>query len=96
MGFVFKITFKLVNKMEFSFLKDPITIENRNGINFIPYSSCNLGYIDKTRRLLKAKLDEHRLKVKNEEIYCSSIASHCWSCNYYFDFTKAYIVSSPI
>ena len=41
-------------------------------------------------------LDEHRRKIKNEEIYSSSSASHCWSCNYYFDFIKACIVSSPI
>ena len=71
-------------------------IENRTNIYFIPCSSCNLGYIGRTRWRLKARLDEHRRKFKNEEIYSSSIACHCWSCNHHFDFTKACIVSSPI
>ena len=83
-------------KIRFSSPKDPIPIENQNGIYFIPLSSCNLGYIGQTRRRLKARLDEHRRKVKNEEVYTSSIASHCWSYNHCFDFSKACIVSSPI
>ena len=58
--------------------------------------SCNLGYIDQTRKQLKVKLDEHHHKVKNEEIYSSSITSHCWSYNHFFDFTKANIMPSPI
>ena len=44
--------------------------------------------------LLKSmKFDD---EAKNEEIYTSSIVSHCWSYNYFFDFTKARIVSSLI
>ena len=35
-------------------------------------------------------------QTANEEIYSSSIASHRWSINHYFDFSKACIVSSPI
>ena len=88
--------FHTANQINFFSPKDPIPIENRNGIYFIPCSSCNLGYIGQTRRRLKARLDEHRRKVKNEEIYTSSIASHCWSYNHFFDFSKAFIVSSPI
>ena len=70
--------------------------ENPRGIYFIPFPFCNLGCIGQTRKWLKARLDKHRCKVKNEEIYTSSIASHCWFYNHYFDFTEAYIVSSPI
>ena len=46
--------------------------------------------------MIETRLDEHHCKVINEEINTSSIASYCWSFNHYFDFTKAYIVSSPI
>ena len=65
-------------KIKFSSSKDPILIENQNGIYFIPCFPCNLGYIGQTRRQLKARFDEHRLKVKNEElkmnlIYCISL-----------------------
>ena len=59
-------------------------MKNRSDMYFIRRSSCNLGSIGQTRRRLKARLDE-RLKVKNEEIYSSSIVCHCWSYNHYFD-----------
>ena len=57
-------------------------------------SAYNLRYIGQTRRQLKARLNEHRCKVKNEENYTSSIASDCWSYSHYFDFIKAWIMSS--
>ena len=71
--FDFKLSFRSVNKIKFSSLKDPISIENRSGI------SCNLGYIGQARGWLQGSLDEHHCKVENEEIYASIIASHCWS-----------------
>ena len=74
--FGFKVSFKPINNIKFSSPKDPIPNENRSGICFIR-CSCNLGYIGQTRRRLKARLDEHCHKVKNESIYISSIASHC-------------------
>ena len=77
--------------MKFSSPKDPIPIENRSVINFISCSSPNLGYVG---RRLKARLDDHRRKVKNEEIYNSFIAPNCWSYNHYFDFTMASILCS--
>ena len=40
--FDFKVTFRLVYKIKFSSPKDPIPIENRSGIYFIPCSFCNL------------------------------------------------------
>ena len=71
--FGYKVSFRPVNKIKFSSPKDPIPIENRSGIYFIPCSSCNLGCIGQTRRRLKSRLDEHRRKVKNEEIYSHSL-----------------------
>ena len=41
-------------------------------------------------------MDEHCRKIKSEEIYSSSIASHYWFYNHHFDFASASIVSSPI
>ena len=76
----------------FSSPKDSIPIENRSGIYFIPCSSCNLGYIGQIRRRLKTRLDEHRRKVKNEEIYTSSIAFHCWSYNHYFKLQRLVVL----
>ena len=35
---------------------------------FYSISFCNLGYINQTKSRLKARLDEHSRKVKNEEI----------------------------
>ena len=43
---------------------------------------------------IESQVDENHCKVKNEEIYKSLFASHCWSHNHYFYFTKASIVSS--
>ena len=76
--FGLKVSFKPANKTEFSSPKVPVPTENRSGIYFIPCLSCNLGYIDQTRRQLKDRLNEHLHKVKNEEIYSSFIVSHCW------------------
>ena len=94
--FGFKVSFTPVNKIKFSSLKDSVPTENRFGIYFIPCSSCNLGYIGQTRRRLKYRVNEHRGKVRNQEISSSSIASHCWSNNHCFDFPNANIISSPI
>ena len=76
--FGFKVSFRPVNKINFFSPKDPIPIENRSGIYFISCAPCNFGCIGLTRRLLKARLNKHRRKIKNEEIFSSSIASHCW------------------
>ena len=59
-------------------------------------SSCNFGYIGQTKRCLKDRLDEHCCKVKNEDMYSSSIASFSWSYNHNFDIRKVCGVSSLI
>ena len=69
--FGFKVSFKLVNKIKFSFLEDSILNENQCTIYFIPYTFSNLGYAGQTSRQLKTKVDEHYLKIKIEEIYSS-------------------------
>ena len=58
--FGFNVSFRPINKIKFSSLKDPIPIENQNGIYFISCSSCNLGHIGQRRRRLKVRLVEHR------------------------------------
>ena len=54
--FGFNVCFKLVSKIKLSALKDPIPSENWWGIIFTSCSSCDLGYIDQTKRRLKCKL----------------------------------------
>ena len=65
---VSKSLLDMVTKIKFSSPKDPLAIENQSRIHFIPCSCCNLGYNGQTRRQLNTKLDEHRSKVKNEDI----------------------------
>ena len=91
-----KCLLNLLTKLNSLVLKISFLLRAEMKSFFILYSSCNLGYIGKTRRRPIARLDEHRRKVKHEEIYSSFIISHWWSYNYYFNFTKVCIVSSPI
>ena len=44
--------------------KNPLHTENRCSIHFIIYSSCNFGYIRKTRRRLEPIVDVCRRNVK--------------------------------
>ena len=74
--FSLKVSFTPVKEINFSSPKDFSPIENQSGINFVPCSSCNLIYIDQTRRRLKARYEKHRRKIKNKEINTSSISSH--------------------
>ena len=64
-----------VNEIKFSSPKYPVP-EKRSDIYFIA-CSCNLAYIEDTRRRPKTWVDEHCYEVKNENIYSSSISSHC-------------------
>ena len=57
--------------------KDPISTDTRNDIYFVACFSIDLGNIGQIKAWLKAKLDEHHLKIKNEEIYSSSISFNC-------------------
>ena len=66
--FDFIVSFRLVNKIKLFSPKDDIPSESWSGIYFISCYIWNLGYIGQTRIQLKARLDEHRPKVKNEEI----------------------------
>ena len=75
--FGFKISFRTVNKIKISSPKDPVPFETRSGIYCIICSSSTFGHISQTRRRPKAWLDEHRLKVQNEEIYNTSIGHYC-------------------
>ena len=93
--FGFKVSFKRVNENKIASAEDCISTENR-GTYFIPCFSFNLDYINPARRRLKARLDEHPCKVKNEEICSSSILSNYQSYNHYLDFTKTCIASSLI
>ena len=67
----------MVNEIYFAFPKHPIPTENWSRLYFIT-CSCNIGHIGETRRSLKTRLDGHHCKVKNEEIYSSFVAFHCW------------------
>ena len=57
-------------------------------VYFIPFGQ--------TRWRLKSRMDEKCRKVKNKDNYNSSIDSHFWSYNHYYDFSKACIASSSI
>ena len=50
-------------------------------------------YNGQTRRQLRYKIYDHRVKVRNEGVYNFSIASPCCSYNPCFDFDKANIIS---
>ena len=75
-------------------------LKNRRGIHFIPCSR-NLGYIGYTRRRLKAQVEEHRRKVKNEEIktFFKKIPFHYFSLlvlQWLFSLYKSSPISSSI
>ena len=89
--FKFHTIFYPTNKIRFSFIKDPIGIDNNWGIYEI---SCqrNLKYIGQTKRALKYRINEHKNYVKKEELAKSSIAAHCWSNNHVFNFSSPKII----
>lgn len=87
----FEITFKPVNKLNFSNLKDPINPFSEWGIYKIP-CECGLSYIGQTKRTLKVRLAEHERCVRNGEIQRSAIAKHSWSNSHHFNFSSSTII----
>ena len=55
----------LLKRIDFLFLEDPTPTENFRRTYFILYSFCNLVYIDRTWRWLKARVDNLHHNVKN-------------------------------
>ena len=64
---VFKVSFKPVNRIKFSSLKDSIITENWSGISFI-LCPCNLGYIGQTRNRLKPGWMSIVVKLKVKKV----------------------------
>ena len=73
-------------------LKNFILIGNQCGIYFMSCSSCDVDYIDQTRRRLEYRVNEYCYNAYNQEIFRSSIPPHCWSYNHCFEFSEANII----
>ena len=93
--FNFKVICKPINKFNSPSTKSSIPEFRKWGICKVPCKDCNLFYIGQTKRSLETRLSKHLRCVTNQEIYKSSIAKHCWSTGYDFNFHQAKIILKP-
>lgn len=93
--FNFNPVFTTVKKIQFSFLKDPISTNNNCGIYQIK-CSCHLSYIGQTKRALRFRIAEHINYVKKEETNRSSIAQHVWDTEHIFNFNSAVLLKKGL